>query len=125
MAKALRQLLSLQSDEDGYEVISQSATLIQACPYHSKKDPNVVIPCLPSFHVAREFVHTELLPLARRGEILLFVWRKAREWDLTLNGGTIIGRDPSRAWGRYLYRESEQEPTLQFILKGSRCSGAC
>jgi hypothetical protein len=56
--------------------------MIELVPYHSRSGgvARAVASRLPSTAMMREWVHSQLAPRARRGEVVLIVQRAARAW---------------------------------------------
>lgn len=86
-----------------FRVAIRNIALIEAGAYPSKGSPGSWFDKLPSSKVAREFVHQKLLPRARKGEILIFVWRRASQWGIPLDTPGVIIRPPKEAQVAYLY----------------------
>lgn len=76
---ALAQRLSIPISE-AIQIFTRNVCILEATAYHSKKSPGRRFNGLPSSQVARRFVHAHLLPRAKLGDILIFVWRQASFW---------------------------------------------
>jgi hypothetical protein len=63
--------------------LSQRLAVIELIPYHSGSfKAYKIIETLPSVQAARFYVQTTLLPKARRGDAVIIVTRKVREWGV-------------------------------------------
>lgn len=71
-------LRSGKSYLDILKFIANNVAVLELIPYHSKQGR--FISDLPSSKMILDFVHTELVPRARKGEILIVVTRKIKEW---------------------------------------------
>lgn len=106
LANELGMLFTPQSSEEerleaGYEIIRRTVSVLEACPYHSVKDPGPWVKKLPSARRISSHVHDVLMPKAERLEVLLFVWRKAVFWGLA-DRPYVMVRPAKQANGRYL-----------------------
>lgn len=61
--------------------LSQRLAVIELIPYHSGSfKAYKIIEKLPSAQAARDYVQKAVLPKARRGDAVVIVTRKVREW---------------------------------------------
>jgi hypothetical protein len=68
-------------------VLSKNIATIELLPYHSEnfKLTGSVLKRMQSAILIKEFVKTNLIPRARKGEILIVVTRKAKHWEMRNN----------------------------------------
>lgn len=109
--------------EEAYQCVSRKFAIIEACAYHSRRSPGDWTDDLPSSRAAKAFVHDLCAGDADR-EILIFIWRKARFWDIDSceeSGVTVIRRPPKQAIGKYPY-ERERRAIREFLLRTGACT---
>ena len=92
----LAQRLHLTSSQAN-QVLVDRLSVVEAGAYHSKKFPGDWFDQLPSSRAARDYVHGTLLPKARRGEVLILVWRRAAFWGVPESTAGVLHRPPEKA----------------------------
>lgn len=78
--------------------LANRVAAIELVPYRSKSfSASKLINKLPSTIAARRYVHEELVPRARRGEITLIVTRKAKDWGVLAPEAIIYYKTEARS----------------------------
>lgn len=72
--------------------LAQKLACIELLPYHSSSfaDRGRWRERLPSVSLAREFVHSTVLPRARAGKAIVIVTRQARQWGVPAGPGVVL-----------------------------------
>lgn len=105
------------SIDDSRDIIRRNVGLIESCAYHSNITPGRWTDDLPSSRLAREYVCEVVLPRAKRGDSLVFIWRRVGRDDYWRRGDThpnIMVRASRAAQSRNLLR-SEQAAIVNFL----------
>lgn len=101
---------------DAYSLIARRVAVLEACAYRSRRSLGEWAEELPSSKMIREYVHQVLVPRAKSGEILIFVWRCAAFWKVESATDHLITRPTRMAQLTYLL---EQERTRILRMLGS------
>ncbi|TKB26479.1 hypothetical protein FCL47_08680 [Desulfopila sp. IMCC35006] len=102
------------------KLVIQRVPLLEAGAYHSMKSPGEWCDSLPSSRVTRSYVHQVLLPKARKGEVLIFVWRRATFWGIPTGIRGVISRPPKKAQLKNI-TALEREEITQFLAQRVQC----
>ena len=101
------------------EIVRQRVSLIEAGAYHSRLFPGDWVDLLPSSCIARRYTREILLARAQRQEVLVFVWRRARFWDLPAGASGVLVRSPSTAQLSYV-SQTERQKMVAFLAERVR-----
>jgi hypothetical protein len=93
--------------QEALKILSQEIVTLQLIPYHSASfGAGALLNKLESTRLMKEYVHNVLVPQAERGEILLIIARRVKDWGLEKHESCIryIG---SKARGASLTPQSD------------------
>lgn len=83
---------------EALKLLSRRIAAVELVPYRSKSfSASKLINKLPSAIAARKYVHDELVPRSRNGEITLIVTRKAKEWGVSASDAVVYGKTEARS----------------------------
>ena len=107
---------------DAKRIVVQQVALIESGAYHSRGFPGNWSDELPSSKAAKAFVQETLIPKAQRGEALIFVWRRAKFWDIPEDGDRcVMVRPPEKAQLKNLTAK-ERTRIVEFLAaRDSQC----
>jgi hypothetical protein len=116
LAKAISDLAGLRdiSISAARNLFQQYVCVIESCAYHSAGVPGTWVDTLPSSQVARRYAQDVAISRARRGDSLVFIWRRLKYWAIGEGHGNIVVRHPNAAQNRHIFLP-ERTAIVNFI----------